>query len=49
MPHDCASPPDVLVVGSANVDLRLDVERLPAPSHTTLAASSGTGVGGKAA
>jgi ribokinase len=38
---------DLLVVGSANVDLRLDVVRLPAPGETTLAASSGTGVGGK--
>jgi ribokinase len=41
--------PHVVVVGSANLDVRLDVAALPAPGETVLARSSGRGVGGKGA
>ncbi|MGW5193437.1 ribokinase [Kribbella sp. NPDC004138] len=41
--------PDVLVVGSANVDLVLPVQRIPRPGETVLAGAMTRGPGGKGA
>ena len=38
---------DVCVVGSANLDTLLDVERIPAPGETVLAARPGSRRGRK--
>lgn len=40
---------DVVVVGSANLDVRLDVRALPRPGDTVLASGRDTGPGGKGA
>ncbi|MEU8222503.1 ribokinase [Kribbella sp. NPDC048915] len=47
VPADTA--PDVVVVGSANVDLVLPVQRLPRPGETVLAGALTRGPGGKGA
>jgi ribokinase len=41
--------PDVVVVGSANVDLVLPVQRIPRPGETVLAGAMSRGPGGKGA
>ncbi|MEM9131481.1 MAG: ribokinase [Actinomycetota bacterium] len=44
-----AGPPSVTVVGSANVDLSIPVEVLPAPGETVLGGDTRRGPGGKGA
>lgn len=47
--RDRVGPPSVTVVGSANVDLSIPVETLPAPGETVLGGDTRRGPGGKGA
>ncbi len=46
---DARPAPEVLVVGSINLDLSVDVERFPEPGETVLGGGVGRGGGGKGA